>query len=97
MFRRAIATLVERGGQARWFYAETAKVETVAKIVRKNVAKEARLYTDDSMIYRKVGAKFASHERVNHGHGEYARGDVYANTNTIEGFFSVFKRGMKGV
>jgi len=93
--KRAIVSLVERGGQVRSFYAETAKVETVAKIVRENVSKESRLHTDESMIYRKVGREFAAHERVNHGEKEYARGDV--TTNTIESVFSVFKRGMKGV
>ncbi|MSP74980.1 MAG: IS1595 family transposase [Rhodospirillaceae bacterium] len=93
-FKRAIVSLVERGGQVRSFYAETAKVETVAKIVRDNIDKESRLHTDESMIYRKVGREFASHERVNHGKKEYARGDV--TTNTIEGVFSVFKRGMRG-
>lgn len=94
-FKRAIVTLVERGGKARSFYAETAKVETVAKIVRENVAKEARLHTDSSRVYTNVGKEFAAHESVNHFEKEYARGDV--TTNTIEGFFSIFKRGMRGV
>ena len=93
--KRAIVSLVERGGQVRSFYAEKAQVETVAKIVRENVSKESRLHTDESMVYRKVGREFASHERVNHGQKEYARGDV--TTNTIEGYFSIFKRGMKGI
>jgi len=92
---RAIITLVERGGQARSFYAETAKVEKVAAIVRENVAKETRLHTDTSSVYKNVGKDFATHETVNHGEKEYARGDV--TTNTIVGFFSIFKRGMKGV
>ncbi len=45
--------------------------------------------------FRQVGKEFASHETVNHAAEEYARGDV--TTNTVEGFFSIFKRGMKGV
>ncbi|MBR2818804.1 MAG: IS1595 family transposase [Reyranella sp.] len=93
--KRAIVSLVERGGQARSFYAETAKVEKVAAIVRENVAKESRLHTDTSSVYKHVGKEFASHEKVNHFEKEFARGDV--TTNTIEGFFSIFKRGMKGV
>jgi hypothetical protein len=52
-------------------------------------------HTDEAHHYRKPGAEFATHERVNHSAGEYARGDV--TTNTVEGFFSIFKRGMKGV
>lgn len=92
---RAIVSLVERGGEVRSFYAERAKVETVAKIVRENVAKESRLHTDTSSVYKSVGKEFADHETVNHFEKEYARGDV--TTNTIEGFFSIFKRGMRGV
>lgn len=94
-FKRAIVSLVERGGQARSFYAENAPVERVAQIVRENVAKETRLHTDTSKVYSKVGREFAAHEAVNHFEKEYARGDV--TTNSIEGFFSIFKRGMKGV
>jgi transposase-like protein len=93
--KRAIVSLVERGGEVRSFYAEKAKVETVAKIVRTNISRESRLHTDESPIYWKVGEEFAKHERVNHGQKEYARGDV--TTNTIESFFNVFKRGMRGV
>src|SRR6185312_13791616 len=93
--KRAIVTLVERGGKARSFYAEHAHVDKVAKIVRENVAKESRLHTDTSSVYKKVGQEFDAHEAVNHFKKEFARGDV--TTNTIEGFFSIFKRGMTGV
>jgi transposase-like protein len=93
--KRAIVSLVERGGEVRSFYVGKATVTEVAKIVRANVAKESRLHTDESRVYWKVGEDFAAHEAVNHGQKEYARGDV--TTNTIEGYFSVFKRGMKGV
>ncbi len=51
--------------------------------------------TDESRFYTKVGKEFASHETVMHSAKEYARGDV--TTNTIEGVFSIFKRGMRGV
>jgi hypothetical protein len=51
--------------------------------------------TDESRLYEGVGPEFASHGTVNHSGGEYALGDVH--TNTLEGFFSVFKRGMRGV
>lgn len=93
-FKRAIVSLVERGGTARSFYVGRANVDNVAEIVRKNVAKESRLHTDESRLYRAVGKEFASHEAVNHGQKEYARGDV--STNAIESYFSVFKRGMRG-
>lgn len=92
--KRAIVSLVERGGQVRSFYAEKATVADVTKIVRQNVDKESRLHTDESRVYWNVGKDFAAHEAVNHGQKEYARGDV--TTNTVESYFSVFKRGMRG-
>jgi transposase-like protein len=92
--KRAIVSLVERGGEVRSFYLGQATVTEVAEIVRENVAKESRLHTDESRVYMNVGKDFAAHEAVNHGQKEYARGDV--TTNTIESFFSVFKRGMRG-
>ena len=54
-----------------------------------------RLHTDESKLYHEVGKEFAAHETVKHSAKEYARGDV--TTNTVEGYFSVFKRGMRGV
>lgn len=92
--KRAIVSLVERGGNVRSFHVPTADAATVAKIVRENVHAEARLHTDESRLYTKVGAEFAAHETVNHSAKEYTRGDV--TTNSVEGFFSIFKRGMRG-
>ena len=51
--------------------------------------------TDEASQYKKLGESFASHEVVTHSAGEYVRGN--AHTNSVEGFYSVFKRGMKGV
>lgn len=93
--KRAIISLVERGGLVRSFHVAVADGATVADIVNKNVHRETRLHTDESRLYIKVGAEYAAHETVNHGAKEYARGDV--TTNSVEGYFSIFKRGMKGV
>lgn len=93
--KRAIVALVERGGQVRTFHVAVADKETVQKIVMDNVAKESRLHTDESRLYAGADQVFASHETVKHSAKEYARGDV--NTNSAEGYFSIFKRGMKGV
>lgn len=93
-FKRAIVSLVERGGQVRSFYVGRATIDTVTKIVRENVDHESRLHTDESRVYWKIGNEMVRHEAVNHGKKEYARGDV--TTNTVESYFSVFKRGMKG-
>src|SRR4051812_40266954 len=92
--KRAVVSLVERGGNVRSFHVPTADAATVAKIVRENVHKESRLHTDESRLYPVVGREFAAHETINHSAKEYARGDV--TTNSVEGFFSIFKRGMRG-
>jgi len=93
--KRTIISLVERGGSVRSFHVPTSDAATVAGIVNQNVAREARLHTDESRLYTKVGENFAAHETVNHSAKEYARGDV--TTNSVEGYFSIFKRGMKGI
>jgi hypothetical protein len=93
--KRAIISLVDRhAGNVRSFHVPTADAATVAKIVRENVHAESRLHTDESNLYKRVGTEFAAHETVNHAAKEYARGDV--TTNTVEGYFGLFKRGMNG-
>lgn len=86
-----IFTLVEREGSARSFKVDDFKNDTVNQILRDNVSAKSRLMSDEGMAHQ---WGFASHEKVKHGADEYARGDV--TTNTVEGFFSVFKRGMRG-
>jgi transposase-like protein len=94
--KHAILTLVDRRtGEARSFHVATAASEEIAPIIRANIAKEARFMTDQGTWYKKLGAEFASHETIDHSKDEYVRGDV--TTNTVENYFSVFKRGMRGV
>ncbi len=94
--KMAVLGLIDREtGRARLFHVEKASGALIQPIVRENLAREARLMTDESMIYRKVGREFADHQAVHHYANEYVRGDV--TTNTVEGAFSIFKRGMKGV
>ena len=93
--KRTIVALVERGGSVRSFHVPGAFLPNVVNIVRENVARETRLHTDESPLYKKVGMEFAAHETVKHADKEYARGDV--TINTVEGYFSIFKRGMKGI
>ena len=68
--------LVERGGEVRSFNIPAASRRYNRHIVRKNIARESRLQTDESRLYLKVGKEFAAHETVNHSIKEYARGDV---------------------
>jgi transposase-like protein len=93
--KRAIVALVERGGSVRTFHVAVADKETVIDILRDNLARETRLHTDESKLYTGSDKLFAAHETVKHSDGEYVRGDVH--TNTVEGYFSIFKRGMRGV
>lgn len=93
--KRPIVALVERGGKVRSFHVAAADKVNVSKIVMDNIAKESRLHTDESRLYFGADAHFASHETVTHSRKEYVRGDVH--TNSAEGFFSIFKRGMKGI
>ena len=93
--KRAVVSLVERGGRVRSFHAAKADAAEVAALVNENIDRETRLHTDESRLYTRVGAQFAAHETVNHSAKEYARGDV--TTNSVEGYFSIFKRGMRGV
>lgn len=89
-----VLTMVERGGKARSIKIDDVTAKEIAPLIVQNVAEETALMTDEGKWYKKVGKKFASHETVNHSAKEYARGSV--NTNTVEGYFSIFKRGMVG-
>lgn len=90
-----VLSLVDRqSGQARSVVVDNLQMGTLIPVLRDNIAQESRVVTDEAGYYRHLGIIFADHAQVNHGKGEYARGDV--TTNTVEGYFSVFKRGMRG-
>lgn len=97
--RRAIVSLIERGGSARTFHVAEANTATVAKIVRENIDPRSRVHTDGSSLYKFVGREFAEHKTVEHTMGEYVRFEENGavHNNSCESYFSVFKRGMKGV
>jgi hypothetical protein len=97
--KRSIVTFVESGGQSRTFHVAVADLATVQKIVRENIDRESRLHTDGSPLYKGVGKEFAAHESVEHSMGEYVRYTVDGpvHNNACESYFSVFKRGMRGV
>jgi len=67
---------------------------TVTKIVNENLDRETRLHTDESRIYSRISDHVEDHQTVRHSSGEYVRGDIH--TNTVESYFSIFKRGMRG-
>jgi len=90
-----VMSLVERGGEVRSIVLDKLNNQEVAKIIRKNVRRDSTLMTDSAAYYQSGIQSVAQHEMVNHQIEEYVRGE--AHTNTLEGFFSIFKRGMKGV
>jgi len=87
-------TLVERNGRARSFHVANVSGKTLRPIIVKHVKRSSTLMTDDAGQYRPIGAEFARFETVNHGIEEYVRGEWHSNT--VEGFFSILKRGVYG-
>jgi len=98
-FKNAVLTLVDREtGRARSVVIKDLTANTIYPIVRTNVHREAQLMTDDARHYKTLGKEFAKHGVVRHNMGEYVKRHAPGtHTQTIEGFFSIFKRGMKGV
>ncbi len=94
-------TLVERGGRARSIHVDDLTNETMQRILLSNADTKSRLVTDEGTA-PSIGLRFARHDTVKHGAKEYARyvdedGEKFTvTTNTVEGFFGVFKRGMRG-
>ena len=93
--KNAVFALVERNGGVRSFHVPNVTADTLKPILKEHVIDEAHLMTDDAGQYRHMGQEFAKHEVIAHSNSEYVRGNVH--TNTVEGFFSIFKRGIYGV
>ena len=92
--KMTVLGLIDRNtGRSRFFHVVGGA--QIQSIVLENLSREARLMTDEHTMYKKIGREFAEHSAVHHYNKEYVRGDV--TTNTIEGAFSIFKRGMRGV
>lgn len=94
-----VLSLVDRAtGEARSFVVTDLRVATIAPIIDANLAREAWLMTDEATRYKELGWNFSGHGVVNHGKAEYvSEFDKRVHTNTVEGFYSIFKRGMRGV
>lgn len=94
-----IVSLVDRDTKrARSIVVDEVTIRSLYPVVKENIAREAQLMTDQAMHYKKIGKTFAAHHSVNHGIKEYVSKDnPEHHTNTVENYFSVFKRGMKGV
>ncbi|MCH8977214.1 MAG: IS1595 family transposase [Proteobacteria bacterium] len=101
-----ILSLVERGGRARSFHVPSISSKVIFPILKEHIARDTHINTDEGSNYVHVAQNkenesrplekiFDKHSFIKHSRGEYVRGNV--TTNTIEGFFSIFKRGMRGV
>jgi transposase-like protein len=97
--KNRVLSLVDRAtGRSHSMVIDSFKARDVVPILRTNIAREARVLTDGAGHYKPLALAFARHDSVDHKAGEYvSRTDPSIHTNTIEGFFSIFKRGMRGV
>jgi transposase-like protein len=106
--KHPVVALVERGGEVRSFHMPTVRANTLRSIMARNISLESHLMTDEHVIYTHVGHNFASHSTVNHTNKEYVRYSTVVSfpdgtpnpvitTNTVEGYFSILKRGIYGI
>lgn len=89
-----VLTVVERKGKARSVKVNSLRADDLRPHLVTKVDRKSRLITDEAGHYKGIGKEFAAHESVNHSAYEWVRGDVHSNT--VENYFSVFKRGMRG-
>ena len=94
--KKAVVALVERDGKARSFHVANVNAKTLRPLIVTNVHRSAALMTDESPVYTRVGREFAGHFSVNHSASEYVTTGGFKHSNTVENFFSIFKRGVIG-
>jgi len=94
-----VMTLIDRNsGASKSIVVDRFDAATVGTILSENISLEARLMTDEHPLYGMLGYAFADHGRVTHSRDEYvSKQDRTVHTQTVEGFYSIFKRGMRGV
>src|SRR5436309_4343389 len=94
-----VVSLVERGGNVRSFHQEVVTGKTLKQVIKENVTPDSHVMTDDHPGYGRLGKHFRRHSTIRHSWKVYARkeGDVLISTNTVEGYFSILKRGINGV
>ena len=90
-----IHTVVERGGRVRSKVVKDLTTKTLRNSLVTNVDRKSTLMTDDAGVYRTIGKEFKRHEAITHSKKQYVIGDV--STNVVEGYFAIFKRGMRGI
>jgi transposase-like protein len=94
--KEAVFSLVEREGRVRSSHVPAVSAKTLRPILVTQVSRKSYLMTDESAVYPKIGEEFSGHGTVNHSIEEYVRHGGFMHTNTIEGYFSILKRGIVG-
>jgi len=90
-----VVAIVQRGGNVRAMTLPKVNGKNLKAVIHQNVHKSARVITDEASLYSGLNKHFeGGHQTVNHSAGQYVNGDI--TTNTVEGFFSILKRGMIG-
>lgn len=92
--KQAVLSLVERDGKVRSVHVPSVSADTLRPILAEQLHSASRVMTDEAGQYKSLTKMFKTHNSVVHSIGEYVRGE--AHTNTVEGYFSIFKRGMNG-
>jgi transposase len=87
--------MVERKGRVRAIVAPDRKADTLVPMVREHVLPKTAVFTDDFPSYDGLGVRGYNHRRINHSAGVYVLGTTH--TQTIEGFWSLVKNGIRGV
>jgi transposase-like protein len=93
--KQVVHSLVERNGRVHSHHIPNVSGATLRPILNAHADTKSALMTDTAGGYLHIGKLFARHEMVDHGADEYVRGD--AHSNTVEGVFSILKRGIVGV
>lgn len=94
--KQSVVSLVERDGRVRSFHVANVTGQTLRHVLVTNADRGSWLMTDEHSGYKTVGKEYVGHGVVRHSKGEYVR-STYFHTNTVEGFFSILKRGIIGV
>jgi transposase-like protein len=94
--KEAVFSLLERDGKVRSTHVPAVNHKNLRPAIFTQVDRKSYLMTDEAPVYKRIGDEFAGHGTVNHSIEEYVRGTFW-HTNTIEGYFSILKRGINGV
>ena len=94
--KEPVVALVERDGKVRSFHVEAVSRNNLQPVLFTQIDRASYLMTDEARVYKTPGKEFAGHGSVNHSIKEYVRHGGFIHTNTVEGYFSILKRGITG-